>query len=129
MPKVMLVEDDLTMLALLKTLLEIEGYQVVEFDPNSDIVVSIRESTPDVVLMDVYLHRMNGIQLLHEIRQHEAIQHTRVIMSSGRDVRDECISAGADDFILKPFMPDDLLSKLKILEVSEESNSGSTFNI
>ena len=56
MAKVMLIEDDPTMLSLLNTLLEIEGFEVAQLDTFDNIVEDVRVNAPDVILMDVHLH-------------------------------------------------------------------------
>lgn len=113
---VMLVEDDSTMQSVLKTLLELEGYQVVtaaEARDENKILQSIQEVQPDVLFLDVHLHEVNGINVLKDLRQQNGSQAMRVVMSSGMDMKDACLAAGADDFLQKPFMPDELLSKLR----------------
>lgn len=108
----MLIEDDVTMLSLLKTLLEIEGFQVINYQFENDLTAPIRRESPDSIVLDVHFNRVNGLDIMRRIREDESIKHTRVIMSSGKDLAKECRAAGADDFLLKPFMPDVLLEKL-----------------
>jgi DNA-binding response OmpR family regulator len=111
MPKIMLVEDDATMLSLLQTLLQMEGYQVVKLKDESleGILKTIRQEVPDLALVDVHLKEINGLEVLRQIRKETELAGTRVVMSSGMECRNECLSYGADDFILKPYMPDDLI--------------------
>jgi DNA-binding response OmpR family regulator len=113
--KVMLIEDDMTMLTLLGTLLTYEGYSVAKLDRDDDvdlILASIRKEKPDVILLDVHLRQISGFDLLHALRQDDELKHTYVVMSSGMDVQARCQREGADDFILKPYMPDDLIKKI-----------------
>ncbi len=114
--KVMLVEDDATMQAVLRTLLEIEGYQVA-LTPNNpkmdDIIQSVRDANPDVLLLDVHLRDISGFDVVKRIREDSELSKARVIMTSGMDVKERCIAAGADDFLLKPYMPDELMKKLR----------------
>lgn len=117
MAKVLLVEDDATMLALLRTLLEIEGYQVVRLNINEEPLSVIRREKPDIVLLDVHLRNANGLDVMRQLRQDLEIARTRVLMASGSDVSLECKSAGADGFIMKPFMPDDLISAIRRLQL------------
>jgi DNA-binding response OmpR family regulator len=119
MAKVMLVEDDATMLSLLKTLLEIDGYQVVKFNQEGDLLTSIHQEMPDIIILDVHLKQQNGVELLKTIRQDDLIRHLRVIMTSGSDASSDCRAAGADDFLMKPFMPDVLLAKIKAVIQAE----------
>ena len=110
MTKVLLAEDDYTMVSLLTTLLALEGHQVVTvLDKIGDIVQNIRKEMPDVILMDVHLGNLNGLPIVRELRQQDDLKHIRIIMASGLNVRDDCLAAGADEFLLKPYMPDDLL--------------------
>lgn len=116
----MLLEDDFTMLSLLQTLLEIEGYEVfqsVEFD---DAASRISEVKPDLIIMDVNLQSANGLDVLQAVRSDEGLANTLVIMSSGMDLQNECMEKGADDFILKPYMPDELVRKIEgLLQVRD----------
>lgn len=113
MPKIMLAEDDHTMVTLLTTLLGMEGYQVVALSVNEDIFEAVREGCPDVLLMDVHLPHTNGLDVLDQLRGNDETEDLKVVMSSGLDLGLECKNHGADDFLLKPYMPDDLLNILK----------------
>jgi len=114
MPKVLLAEDDRTMVSLLEILLRMEGFQVVVLTGEcSDILEVVRREMPAIVLMDIFLGDTNGIDLVRKIRQIPELTNTKVIMTSGTDLRDECLAAGASDFLLKPYMPEDLVQKLK----------------
>jgi CheY-like chemotaxis protein len=113
MARIMLAEDDLTMVTLLKTLLGMEGYEVVALSIDEDVVEAIRNDRPDVLLLDVHLPHTNGLDVLDQIREDEETRDLKVVMTSGLNLELECKHRGADDFLLKPYMPDDLL---KILE-------------
>ena len=115
MPKVLLAEDDQTMVALLKTLLNMEGYRVAALDADADIVDSVLKEAPDILVMDVHLLRLNGIEELTRLRAAPGGSAVRVVMTSGLDFKDVCLSRGADVFIQKPFMPDELLGAMKKL--------------
>lgn len=118
MPKVILIEDDTTMLSLLRTIMEMEGYQVKEAGPEQDIIPFLHQERPDLVLLDVHLKEVNGLDILEKIRRENGLSGTRVLMSSGMDFKETCLESGADDFILKPYMPDELLGKMeKLLQV------------
>ena len=113
MAKILLAEDDPTMISLLKTLLKMEGFEVVALDVNSDVPAAVQREMPDTILMDVHLGGQNGLQILESIRKNRDLADVRVVMTSGLNMKDECISRGASAFLLKPFMPDDLISVLK----------------
>ena len=115
----MLVEDDRTMIDLLKTLLGFEGYEVVAFKGGEEIISAIRREKPNIILLDVNLKNFggpltSGFELLAVLRKDQDLCQTKVIISSGMNYREESKTAGADGFILKPYMPDDLLNLIKI---------------
>ena len=111
--KVLLAEDDYTMVSLLKTLLKMEGYDVVALDADADVVNAVRTEKPDVLLMDVHLFSQNGLDILEKVRSAADTSKVRVLMSSGSNVKEECMNRGADGFLMKPYMPDDLFKQLK----------------
>ena len=113
MPRIMLAEDDLTMVTLLKTLLDMEGYQVVALSVDDDVFEAVRSDRPDVLLMDVHLPNVNGLDVLEQVRRDDETSDLKVVMTSGLNLELECKNRGADDFLLKPYMPDDLLNILK----------------
>ncbi len=117
MKKILLVEDDATMISLLRTLLEIEGFAVVQFDPAQDVLEQIRREHPDAVLLDVNIHGMDasGFDVVRALRADPELQDTRVLMASGMNYKREASEAGADAFLLKPFMPDDLIKQIRAL--------------
>jgi len=114
MLKVLLAEDDYSMVALLRTLLGMEGYQVVTLlDKPGDILENIRIANPDILLIDIYLGDRNGLDIVRQIRKMPELDSVRIIMASGIDKTEECLAAGADVFLLKPYMPNELFEKLR----------------
>jgi len=114
MIKVMLIEDDPTMVSLLSTLLDLEGFAVCTPANNrlNGYIQAILDERPQVALVDVNLRNGSGLDLVREIRSEPEIRETRILMSSGLDLKEECTEAGADGFILKPFMPDELIKMI-----------------
>jgi CheY-like chemotaxis protein len=111
MLKVMLIEDDQTMVSLLTTLLDLEGFLVKAPSDHQmkRLIESLIDEHPQIALVDVNLRSGSGLDLVREIRQDPLIQDIRILMSSGLNLKQECLQAGADGFIMKPFMPDDLI--------------------
>ena len=124
MSKVILIEDDRTMLSLLTILLQIEGFEVCSFkdDFPESILQALRQHQPDVALLDVNLRQSSGLELVQVIRKDPELQHQRVIMSSGLNLSVECLQAGANAFLLKPYMPEDLIRLIR--ENIGNQNSG-----
>jgi len=113
MEKVLLAEDDATMVGLLKTLLKMEGFEVIALDVNPGFAAAVQPERPHALFIDVHLGGQSGMKILQSIRKNRDTANIRVIMTSGLNMRDECIRNGANAFLLKPFMPDDLISVLK----------------
>lgn len=115
MLKVMLIEDDQTMVSLLTTLLKLEGFSVSTPENHhiDGVLKDVRKERPEVAFVDVNLNSGSGLDLVREIRREPGIQQTRILMSSGLNLQTECIQAGADDFILKPFMPEELIKLIR----------------
>jgi CheY-like chemotaxis protein len=114
MLKVLLADDDYTMVALLKTLLGMEGYQVATLlDKPGDILENIRAAKADILLIDIFLGDRNGVDIVRQIRQTPDLNNIRIIMASGIDKTEECLAAGANEFLLKPYMPNELFEKLR----------------
>jgi CheY-like chemotaxis protein len=113
MPRIMLAEDDHTMVTLLTTLLDMEGYQVVALSVDDDVYDAVRNDRPDILLLDVHLPQVNGLDVLDQLRENDETRDVKVVMTSGLNLELECKNHGANDFLLKPYMPDDLLNILQ----------------
>lgn len=111
--RLMLVDDDETMVGLLRTLLELDGFQVLQVTDPDAVMDRIQEERPDAVVMDVYLARVDGVELLRQVRATPEIAAIPIIMTSGMDVSDRCMDAGANGFVLKPYSPPDLIAMIR----------------
>jgi len=120
MPKVMIIEDDNSMRFLLSTLLQLEGFQVIEDSGcgESEAIIAVMSSEhPDVIYMDVHIGNKSGVDVLKLMRKNADLNKLKVLMSSGMDLSLECTQAGADGFIMKPFMPEELIDKIKTMSM------------
>ncbi len=115
MNRIMLIEDDETMRLLLKTLLELENYEVIQPATTTEelLIRSVYEKKPDALLVDVHLKGINGINILSNLRGDPELNSLVIIMTSGMDMTEECLHNHADGFLLKPYMPDELLKILR----------------
>jgi CheY-like chemotaxis protein len=107
-PKVMIVDDDRNTVKLLQTLLELDGFEVVVSPRGADVVPVAEQTSPDIFLMDYHLADMDGVDAVRQLRAHERFANAPIIMTSGLDVSDEAMEAGATTFLIKPFEPGDL---------------------
>lgn len=108
MAKVMIVDDDRTTVKLLQTLLELDGFDISVAPRGADVIPMAEKVIPDIFLMDYHLADMDGVDVLRELRAGGRFVKTPVVMTSGLDVEDEVMEAGANAFLVKPFEPDDL---------------------
>lgn len=114
----MLIEDDANMFSIVKMFLEFEGYEVVYGEISErvdDIITKLRNEHPDLVLLDVNLRHLNGFDILRELRADPQLANVQVLMASGMDMTYKSQREGANGFILKPFMPDELAEKINQL--------------
>ena len=113
--KIFIIEDDTTMIELLRILLEMEGFQVSTYDHKSkaSIAKMVASAKPALILMDVNLQDLDGLEILQQIKTDPKVANIKIIMSSGADYRDLCLRYGADEFLLKPYMPDDLIRMIR----------------
>ncbi len=117
MPTIMLVEDNPGTRRLLKLLFEMEGYRVIDTDRYEEIVPLFHQSLPDAVLMDVQVQGRETISLVRKMRSvgERRASDIPLIMTSAMDCRQECLEAGADQFVLKPYLPDELVEEIGCL--------------
>jgi DNA-binding response OmpR family regulator len=113
----MIVDDDRTMTSLMQTLLELDGYDVTVVGRGKDVVAKAEQVRPDIILMDYHLTDIHGVEVVKEIRAHSTLSQTPIVIASGMDVSDEVLAAGANEFLTKPFEPDDLPIIFKRLNV------------
>jgi DNA-binding response OmpR family regulator len=115
MLKVTLIEDDPRMVSLLSTLLIMEGYTVRV--PSNHQMQSLLEvillERPHIALIDVNLAKGSGLDLVRAIRGDPEINSTCIVMTSGLNLEAASQQAGADGFIQKPFMPEELVKLIQ----------------
>ncbi len=112
--KILIVEDDPTTCALLKTTLEMEGHRIsfVHGIVDKEILSLLNREQPDILFLDFYLGTEETVPYLASIRADARWRTMPVLMTSAIDHSRECLAAGADDFVLKPFNWDELIQKM-----------------
>jgi DNA-binding response OmpR family regulator len=111
--KIMVVEDDPAIQRSLKALLGAEGYEVVVTADGAEAVQMATTELPDLILLDVVLPGLNGLQVCQQIR---ARIYTPIIMLTAKsDELDKVLGLemGADDYVTKPFSPRELLARVR----------------
>ena len=113
MATIALVDDDRDVLAVIATMLEAAGYQVVAYSDGPSALDGLKAVQPDLAILDIKMPRMDGVELLQRLRQKSQVP---VIFLTGRvEETDEVIGLriGADDFIRKPFSERVLVERVR----------------
>lgn len=113
--RILVVDDESDVTELLEYKLEQEGYRVATLNDPLAFVAKVREFEPDLMLLDIMMPELSGIQLCRIIRADSAMRETPVIFLSARsEVEDRIkgLEAGAEDYISKPFNINELLLRI-----------------
>jgi diguanylate cyclase (GGDEF)-like protein len=116
--KILIADDDSDILDVLRITLEAEGYDVIESHDGKEALDIIRKTTPDLLITDFKMPKMCGDEVCRILKQDILVQHMPIIMLTGKgDVADKVhgINAGADDYIVKPFEPQELVARVKMV--------------
>lgn len=110
---ILLVEDEQTVQEVARLYLEKEGFRVITADDGEKALEQVRSANPDLVILDIMLPRKDGWAVCREIRQYLAIP---IIMLSAKGEEYDRVlglELGADDYIVKPFSPRELVARIK----------------
>ena len=113
MAKILVVEDMDSVVDLLRTLLQREGFEVAVAQDGPEALEAVRREKPDLMLLDLILPGLDGLEVLRRVRQDPITAHLPVIVLSGKDEeRDKVIGLeiGADDYMTKPFQANELIA-------------------
>lgn len=112
--KILVVDDDKGIGQMLTMVLERNGYEVLVSENPEEAEKNIIGHNIDVVLLDMLIGAVNGIDVCTRLRKDETTRHVTILMMSALDdAGKKCKAAGANDFFSKPFDLDDLLGKIK----------------
>jgi len=117
--KVLIAEDDRDSRELLGWILEKLGYQVVATTNGKEAWEAFRRGRFRLVVSDVLMPEIDGLELCRRIRKHKQSKYTYVIIITaliGKKDYLDGMEAGADDFVTKPFDPDELKARLRVAE-------------
>ncbi len=113
MTKILVDDDDTVMLGLLKTLLELEGLEVTSVIRQDEIIPAVEKDRPALILMDFHLAGGNALNAIEKLKSNQAYKDLPVLVTSGMDCKHECLEAGANGFLLKPFRPSILMDHIR----------------
>ncbi len=122
-PVLLIVEDDPVMRDLLELALRQQfspPFEIRLANDGAKALEIIEETSPALIVMDILLPYMNGLQILQHLRDHPNGKRPRIVMISALGVREvvqQAVDRGADDFIVKPFDTETLIARIKTVLV------------
>jgi len=114
--RILVVDDDRNLRKIIQTNLELAGYDVTTAANGEDALRTLDAMQPDLIVLDVMMPVMDGYEVARRVRRHPSNTHVPIIMLTAKsEVEDKVagFDAGADDYITKPFGPQELLARVK----------------
>jgi two-component system alkaline phosphatase synthesis response regulator PhoP len=118
MKRILIIEDDRDIVELVRYNLANEGFQVTGSFDGSSGLSALKKSPPDILLLDLMLPKMSGLDICREVRKDESLNRLPILMLTARgDEADRVVGLemGADDYVTKPFSPRELIARVKAL--------------
>jgi two-component system phosphate regulon response regulator PhoB len=118
MKRVLLIEDDRDIVELVRYNLEREGFQVAAANDGATGLVQVRKTPPDMLLLDLMLPKISGLEICRDIRRDQALNRLPILMLTARGEEADRVvglEMGADDYVTKPFSPRELVARVKAL--------------
>ena len=122
--KILAVDDDPDILDIIKLALE-DDYNVVVAHDGEQAIEEVYKQSPDLVLLDYVMPKMNGLEVCRRLKNDILLRHMPVVMLTGKgELKDKVtgLGAGADDYIVKPFEPEELLARINTIIRRSESD-------
>ena len=132
-PKLLLVEDDQALADLLEFRFKAEGYDVIVTADGDEALLLASEQAPDLVVLDWMIEGTSGIEVCRRLRRDKTTAHVPIVMLTARETEDDRVrglETGADDYIIKPFSPRELLARVAaIMRRIRPALAGETLNV
>jgi len=111
--KILVVDDEERIVSLVKAYLEQEGFRVATAGDGTEALIVARTETPDLIILDIMMPEMDGYEFM---RLHRREQNTPIILLTAKVDEDDKViglELGADDYVIKPFRPRELLARIR----------------
>ena len=116
--KILIVDDDPDIRDVLKLTLSEERYEILEACDGEEALKIIHDNQPDLILLDYKIPKIDGREVCRRIKKDLLLRHLPIIMVTGKgDINDKVVGmdAGADDYIVKPFEPKELMARIRMI--------------
>lgn len=126
--KILIIEDELNIIELIKMNLELSGYDVYSTTTGMDAIIMLKETEPDIILLDLMLPDIDGFDLCKMIRSNHQTESIPIIMVSAKSEEHnkiEGLKIGADDYVTKPFSVAELEARIEAVLRRTEKDSKS----
>ncbi|MDN3397544.1 Hpt domain-containing protein [Psychrobacter sp. APC 3426] len=123
-PTVLVVDDSVTVRKVTSRFLERQGFNVAVAKDGIDAIEILQETTPDMILLDIEMPRMDGFEVATQVRNNQRLHHIPIIMitsRTGEKHRQRALEIGVNDYMGKPFQETELLNKIQKLLGKEVS--------
>ena len=111
--KILVVDDEERMVRFIRLNLEHDGFYVLEANNGIGAINSMRDSIPDLILLDIMLPDLDGFEVLRLIREISSVPVIMLTAKGEEEDRIKGLELGADDYVTKPFSPRELVSRVK----------------
>jgi DNA-binding response OmpR family regulator len=118
MAKILIADDERDIRDLVAFALRFAGYEVITTSNGEEAVQAVLEEAPDLILLDVRMPRMTGYEACRQIKEQPGTQDIPIVFLSAKGQEAEVnagLQLGAVEYIVKPFSPDDLLTRVKAI--------------
>ncbi len=113
--RILVVDDEPDLLKVLLYRLKKTGYEVLGGVNGQEALGLARQIIPDLIILDIYLPIINGVEVAKQLKSNEQLKHIPIILISAttQKIVDEFKESQADDYLTKPFEPEELIAKVK----------------
>jgi DNA-binding response OmpR family regulator len=113
LPRILAVDDDAAIHRMIRLQLTLDGFEVVSVESGHDALIAFETNEPDAVVLDVMLPGMSGLEVLTWIRKRSSVPILLLTGMSDDQDKVEGLDLGADDYITKPFNPEELGARVR----------------
>ena len=124
--KILIIEDDSFLLSMYATKFSLENFEVIVAEDGEKGLKSVFKELPDIILLDIFLPKKDGFDVLKELKDNESTKKIPVILLTNLSQKSEIeqgLSMGAEDYLIKAhFMPSEVVEKIKKILTLKSTN-------